>query len=67
MAKRQRLLITVPTDVRQWLRAYAAFNGGTQSGEVVRALRAQMKRLSVKASTAPNRTESRRIRPQSNA
>lgn len=38
-------LVTIPVDVRKWLRDRATYNGGTQSGEVVRALREQMERL----------------------
>ena len=45
MAQKHRLLVTIPVDVRKWLRDRAAYNGGTQSGEVVRALREQMERF----------------------
>ncbi len=48
MAQKHRLLVTIPVDVRKWLRDRATYNGGRQSGEVVRALREQMERLKSK-------------------
>ena len=48
MTQNHRLLITIPADVRKWLRDRAIYNGGSQSSEVVRALREQMERLKSK-------------------
>ncbi len=48
MAQKHRLLVTIPVDVRKWLRDRATYNSGTLSGEVVRALREQMERLKSK-------------------
>jgi hypothetical protein len=39
-----RVLVTMPPDVRQWLEEAALYNGGTMSGETVRALRERMER-----------------------
>jgi hypothetical protein len=44
----KRLLITCPPDVRRWLEEAARFNGGTMTGEAVRAIRAQMAREGAK-------------------
>jgi hypothetical protein len=41
-AQKARLLVTLPDDVRRWLRETSSFNGGSQSGEIVRALRMAM-------------------------
>jgi len=39
-----RVLVSLPPDVRQWLEESARYNGGTMSGEAVRALRERMSR-----------------------
>jgi hypothetical protein len=39
-----RVLVTMPPDVRRWLEQTARYNGGTMSGEAVRALRERMQR-----------------------
>jgi len=55
--QRKRLLVTLPDDVRKWLRTNAEFNGGTQSSEVVRALRERM--VKVKAPRSAVRAQDR--------
>jgi len=40
-----RFLITVPDDVKRWLRDTAKFNSGSLSSEVVRCVREKMARL----------------------
>jgi hypothetical protein len=54
MAQKSRMLVTMPAEVQQWLRQYAEYNGGSLSGEVVRALREKMERAGVK--DRPNRS-----------
>jgi hypothetical protein len=51
MTQKHRLLITIPPEVRKWLQTNAKFNGGSQSGEVVRALREKMARIKSKPRT----------------
>jgi hypothetical protein len=38
----RRVLVTVPTDVRQWLEVQTKYNGSTLSAEVVRSVRTRM-------------------------
>jgi hypothetical protein len=51
-----RVLVTMPPDVRQWLEQTARYNGGTMSGEAVRALRERMRR-EAEAGTTPDSPE----------
>ena len=43
-ANTQRVLISVPHEVRQWLEERAAYNASTLSGEAVRSIRQAMER-----------------------
>lgn len=67
MAQRARVLVTMPDDVKRWLKETARFNGGTSSGEVVRALRLQMERAGTKQTTAPRRSNKQPRRMTANA
>ena len=52
-ANTQRILISVPSEVRQWLEQRAAYNASSLSGEAVRSIRQAMER---EADRAPART-----------
>jgi hypothetical protein len=50
---RSRLLVTIPDEILRWLREHARYNGGSVSGEVVRAVRAEMARIKSSPQTQP--------------
>lgn len=42
VTERRPLSVRIPADIRTWLQAEAVRNGGSQSSEVVRILRARL-------------------------
>jgi len=50
---RSRLLVTIPDEILRWLREHARYSGGSVSGEVVRAVRAEMARIKSSPQTQP--------------
>jgi hypothetical protein len=55
----KRVLVTMPPQVRLWLEQTALYNGGTMSGEAVRAIRQCMERESIRSPQGPARRQRR--------